>query len=1026
MGNNLRKILLFGVLLTSVVTVIFATTTNDLNPSTKGKQLNNRDLDPPAPVFLCSPADSATGIQVLETFSWFGDNPAVDYYMFSLGTDNPPTNILNELNVGNTSSYQPEKLLFNTTYYWTVTAYANSQNSPTSTVYTFTTVDGVPAYPDPPDQQTNVSINTGLLWGGFNFADYFLLSIGTSPGNYNIFDREIVYYNNYYHYSEWQYGHYYWKVVTVNGSQEIAGPEWEFTTVPDPALNLPYTQSFDSPTMPVNWQSYAASGPLDYYTTTTPNSAWIVGDYLNQPGINQAAKIQVYEPGYNWLITPPLNSNNRYVKMEFDLGFTATGNSFNPGIFESDDRFLVAVNSYNSSMWFTQNILKEFSGSTMPNTTTIHVECNIYNYPGAEQIRLAFVSEHQNPGNSYDLFVDNISFTLSDLPPLPCTELSPYQEEEGVAKDLTLTWEVNPEASGYKVFFNNHLVSVQSGNSYKIPYLLNSDSWYSWYITPFNEFGDCPTIYESTFGTTSDPIVNQIPYFVSFRNFPEENFSSDWNIVDNNNDWSTWFVSSYTYEEEDMAAYIGAYYSEMDDWMFMPPITLEAGVAYNLNFNYGSFSGLNISEYLEVKVGNSSDPVAMNTTLLTVNNINEHFRSNVGSAVFIPEITDTYYFGFHAVNTDANFEYCDLAVENIRVVKKDHDYFYTRGTAFSGEGIVNLTKMANPAPVWKFYNYFYFYPLPYDSDISMQVNWDPEYTGMPNTAYVFTFTGNMFSGSNLYINHNLGYCPEYVYYRFSASDSWLTAQQSFDWDSESLSFDLPQVENSEFLQVAFPHLGPNDYPDLRIQMVAWNKLVLTSTDLLNVRVLLQNTGNADVTQPFYVDLFKNSPSVPESNIRGDYYSIVNGLAAGDTLSVFFNNISYPGATTFWSMYAVVDNDQLVTELNEIEFNSMGPMYACWNCLPPIVNVNIQYLSSEDKMYITWYNYMIDVSRFCLYGGTDPNGADATLIATTENAVPWFKVSPVHGKFFYFVRAQLDDVTPARKVSNRKKVQMQAK
>ncbi|MFO7879365.1 MAG: choice-of-anchor J domain-containing protein [Bacteroidales bacterium] len=71
---------------------------NAIHPAADGVNVNNQSL----------------------TFSW--DSTAyADGYLLSAGTDNPPTNLLFEMNTGNQTSYTIENLDPNTDYYWQIT-----------------------------------------------------------------------------------------------------------------------------------------------------------------------------------------------------------------------------------------------------------------------------------------------------------------------------------------------------------------------------------------------------------------------------------------------------------------------------------------------------------------------------------------------------------------------------------------------------------------------------------------------------------------------------------------------------------------------------------------------------------------------------------------------------------------------------------------------------------------------------------------------------------------------------------------
>jgi hypothetical protein len=98
---------------------------------------------PPDCTTPASPADGATGVSINPTLTWNSVSNATGYYLY-FGSDNPPTNIENGLDVGNTNSYATSNLGYLTSYYWKVVPY-NDYGSPiTCPVWSFTTQDSGP------------------------------------------------------------------------------------------------------------------------------------------------------------------------------------------------------------------------------------------------------------------------------------------------------------------------------------------------------------------------------------------------------------------------------------------------------------------------------------------------------------------------------------------------------------------------------------------------------------------------------------------------------------------------------------------------------------------------------------------------------------------------------------------------------------------------------------------------------------------------------------------------------------------
>ncbi len=100
----------------------------------------------PAAATIGAPANSATGILPTSTLTWSagatGGTPTG--YKLYFGTDNPPTNIANNTDLGLVTSYDPNPdMALNTTYYWQIVPYNSLGNAASCPVWSFTTV------PDP-------------------------------------------------------------------------------------------------------------------------------------------------------------------------------------------------------------------------------------------------------------------------------------------------------------------------------------------------------------------------------------------------------------------------------------------------------------------------------------------------------------------------------------------------------------------------------------------------------------------------------------------------------------------------------------------------------------------------------------------------------------------------------------------------------------------------------------------------------------------------------------------------------------
>lgn len=120
----------------------------------------------------------------------------------------------------------------------------------------------------------------------------------------------------------------------------------------------------------------------------------------------------------------------------------------------------------------------------------------------------------------------------------------------------------------------------------------------------------------------------------------EDNFSIH-SIFDANGDGSTWkfnFGGCYNYNGSNPG----------DDWLFSPPIRLEAGKAYRIMAKAREHHN-SYTERLEIFIGQGTTPEAMTHSLVPATDIVSTEPVELGD-YFIPETSGTYNIGFHAIS----------------------------------------------------------------------------------------------------------------------------------------------------------------------------------------------------------------------------------------------------------------------------------------------------------------------------------------------------------------------------------------
>lgn len=141
---------------------------------------------------LTLPLNGSTDIAITSAISW-NAVPGVTAYIISLGTTPGGTEILNGLNVGSATTYNPLLgLPDNTQIYVTISLFifGNVTNiicaSETFRTVNVTVPPGCTTFDNPLNGATDVSIETDISWNYATFATGYFVSIGTTPNGTDI------------------------------------------------------------------------------------------------------------------------------------------------------------------------------------------------------------------------------------------------------------------------------------------------------------------------------------------------------------------------------------------------------------------------------------------------------------------------------------------------------------------------------------------------------------------------------------------------------------------------------------------------------------------------------------------------------------------------------------------------------------------------------------------------------------------------------------------------------------------------
>ncbi|HPE87192.1 MAG TPA: C25 family cysteine peptidase [Bacteroidales bacterium] len=132
-------------------------------------------VGPPAAATSPSPANNQSMVSIFTGLAWNGSG--ADYYEVYFGTDNPPSNLLNGLQVTETTYTFSEPLSFAETYYWQVVA-VNNYGSAGSEVWSFTAA----GEPDEDFETGDFSLHS---WNMSGDAEWQVVGNAAKHGSYS-------------------------------------------------------------------------------------------------------------------------------------------------------------------------------------------------------------------------------------------------------------------------------------------------------------------------------------------------------------------------------------------------------------------------------------------------------------------------------------------------------------------------------------------------------------------------------------------------------------------------------------------------------------------------------------------------------------------------------------------------------------------------------------------------------------------------------------------------------------------------
>ncbi|MBY0487894.1 MAG: hypothetical protein K2P85_12005 [Flavobacteriaceae bacterium] len=154
-----------------------------------------------------------------------------------------------------------------------------------------------------------------------------------------------------------------------------------------------------------------------------------------------------------------------------------------------------------------------------------------------------------------------------------------------------------------------------------------------------------------------------IPYTQNFDTTTVGTVPSCYGVLNVNADANQWKTQSVNFASASNSIQINGGSVDMNDWFFLPGLSMTGGVSYRLKFSYNTGTLGSTSENLKASLGLGQTVVAMTTTLVTLTSVDNSFYETV-QVDFTPASSGIYTIGFHG-NSIAAQSY--IVVDDISV-----------------------------------------------------------------------------------------------------------------------------------------------------------------------------------------------------------------------------------------------------------------------------------------------------------------------------------------------------------------------
>lgn len=402
----------------------------------------------PACPIVSAPAAAATGVSLTPSITWAAVNSATGYRI-SMGTTPGGTDILNNQDVGNVTTYAITTALdYEKQYYYTVSSYNGGVSSTGCTERSFTTrTISCPTVTAPTAGAVGQTTTPTITWDAVTDATTYKLTVGTTSGGTDVINnQDLGNVTTYTFPTPLNISTtYYYTVNAVSGTSTSAScTVRSFSTVCD-ATNVPYIQDFESVTTPALPACTASEnvGTGNDWTTDSPGSGSFNTKVLNYTyNSSNAANAWFYTRGIN------LTAGTSY-RIKYIYG-NASGTTY-------PEKMKVAYGTAAASASMT-TVLADYPSIT--NGSTAVAEMIDFTPPASGVYYFGFNAYSDADMNR--LYVDNINIDVTPA----CSEPLALIASNITTSGATITWNAPGTApNGYEYAFTTTNAEPASGTT---------------------------------------------------------------------------------------------------------------------------------------------------------------------------------------------------------------------------------------------------------------------------------------------------------------------------------------------------------------------------------------------------------------------------------------------------------------------------------------------------------------------------------------------------------------------------------